>query len=328
MTDRSIISHNLRYVKSLCVMLFVTAALTACKDDKILQAGAQLSADGKAVASSFAEYMVASADVKASICELSAFETMLAVRKPGAKAQDWERGAIDCEAEKKNDQVYATLLSLANDARQVAAAYAALSRLTDEDNADALQQSLAHASEDIAKAAKTTVNPKLGAALGVLSQSVVRIKDAKGVEAFAKALRNVPDTLRAVLEDDANARFLAEFYRLYDQKVSDIRDMAYQRELVDATVGTEHFVARLGFALNLPNRNDPFFAAFARKYIKPRSVAEAGIEGREKLVEALKDLAAETNNVINIRGTVQSRQEDLADLRNIIKTIKGVVHPE
>lgn len=310
----------------LSAALCSAALLSGCKDDNIIRAGLQLSADGKAAAVAYSEFMATSADLSVAGCEIASFEQMLMVRKSGLPAADWARNAQDCQALKASDREYKGLMQWSSDGRAVAKAYAALARLTSDGNADSLKKALDTTSHDIADAAGTALDPRVSAALGSLSGAVVHLKEADGIVRFAQAMKGVPEAMLATLTGGQRPDYYKVLYTQYDKAVASARQRAYEAGVVDGLAGADQFTARLGLVLNLPNHSDPYVAAFSRQYQVLPSAAERGLAARDQLIDSLKALSAETDQVIQMQTASPTLREDLADLRQTIKTFNDIAH--
>jgi hypothetical protein len=215
----------------------------------------------------------------------------------------------------------------AKDGQAVAQAYAALSRLTGSGNAERLQKAVDGASKEIAGAAQLTVNPRVSSALDVLSKAVVHIKESRGIEAFVEAMEGVPQALLDTLEHDARPDYFTTVYQQYDLQVARSRKLAVEGQIVDAVATMDKTATRLGVVLHVANRSDPYLATFSNRYGTP-TVAAKGLEARSKLITALKNLDAESRDLLATRSRTPTAKEDLADLREAVQVIKAIAHPE
>ena len=133
------------YQRKLVLKIAVVGFLllgTGCTDKKVISAAIQLSGDGKSVADTYSNYMTTTAELHASVCELNAFSTMLAMRKGGVTVSTFEATATDCDAWKQSDTSYRKLRDWAKDAQAVSKTYAALARLTSDSSVNDVQKSL------------------------------------------------------------------------------------------------------------------------------------------------------------------------------------------
>ena len=319
------------YQRKLVLKIAVVGFLllgTGCTDKKVISAAIQLSGDGKSVADTYSNYMTTTAELHASVCELNAFSTMLAMRKGGVTVSTFEATATDCDAWKQSDTSYRKLRDWAKDAQAVSKTYAALARLTSDSSVNDVQKSLDGLASEIANDAKLAVNPHVAAALDAVSKAIVEHKEAQGIEHFAQIMQGVPEALLATLTNDARPEFFQTEYREYDQKSGEARDQAYKFQTVDALDGVDKFTARLGLKLVVTNPSDPYFAAFSKRYIDRVQVSETGKQAYDQLVVSLKNLSAETHNLATSGQQVPTFRDDLSDLKDLIATLKTIAHPE
>jgi hypothetical protein len=141
-------------------------------------------------------------------------------------------------------------------------------------------------------------------------------------------MQGVPEAMLATLNDKGRPDYFDVLYRQYDSAVASAREQAYAADVVDALAGTEKFASRLGVTLNVPNRKDPYLAAFSKQYNKLPAVTEQGLATREKLLASLRDLSAETDRVSKGQMETHTLRDDLADLRRGIQVLKSILHPD
>lgn len=309
---------------SVCLLLGGVLLLTGCNDEAKLQKAAQLGNDGVAAAQALSDYAQGTSSILARQCDLTNFSAMLAARRTKTDLQTLRQELKTCAADPNQLHVMAELATWSQDAVAMGKVYGALSKFAGPGEDQTMGAAVNALSISVASATKLHVSGTMAKALDALTAAIADHQTAKGVEAFAHTMADMPTQLASILDEPKTAKALDSIYSVYDQDLQFAVKAAYRADAVDPDSTLQAFYKSLGLQMPPDLQNDPYAIAFAQS-LHPRPIAPLGAQERRTIVGMLQNLSQETAELQALNGQHESIRSQIAELKSLRGRINSMV---
>lgn len=306
---------------SACLLLAASLLLAGCNDEAKLQKAAEIGNDGVAAAQAYSDYAQATAGILSKQCDLENFIDMLAYRRSKSSVQKAQQDMAMCAQDPDRQQTMAELDLWSQDALAMGKVYGALANFAGPGADQTISAAVNGLTSSVASAAKLHVSSGFGKALDALAIAIEDHQTAKGVEAFASAMANVPTQMAKILDHPDNAQALDSIYSDYDVDLRSAVEAAYANDVVNPDTTLEDFYATLGLQMPTGFQTDPYAIAFAQT-LHPRAIAPLGAQERQKIVRMLQNLSKETAQL----GALNEQRGSIRDQIDEIKSLRDRIH--